>query len=127
MRLYLAGMHTHYSVLGGEGETPNTGKKGLSESEWNVLKKFLTAHEVKILRSFGGFKPFVPLTWALADVKTALEGMQGKGRAKIVIDLRGNTGGYFPGASRTGSRVAARSASGSSGPSASTARGRTPT
>ena len=31
------------------------------------------------------------------DVKKALEGMQGKGLAKIVIDLRGNTGGYFPG------------------------------
>jgi len=31
------------------------------------------------------------------DVKKALEAMQPKGVTKLVVDLRGNTGGYFPG------------------------------
>jgi len=31
------------------------------------------------------------------DVKKALEGFQSKGLQKLVLDLRGNTGGFFPG------------------------------
>jgi len=32
----------------------------------------LQASEITQMRSFAGFKPFVPLTWALNDIKTAL-------------------------------------------------------
>lgn len=74
MRLYLAGLYSHYSVLGGDNKLNEEGvsQKGLSEAEWAVLKKYLTAAEIQQLRSFSGFKPFVPIVWALSDIKTAL-------------------------------------------------------
>ena len=44
MRLYLAGLYSHYSVLGGDNKLTPEGEsqKGLSENEWGVLKKYLT-------------------------------------------------------------------------------------
>jgi len=71
-RLYFAAMHLHYAVLG--GETGKNGNKGISESEWNAMQKggYLKPQEVAQLKAFPAFKPFVPLAWALLDVKSAL-------------------------------------------------------
>lgn len=71
-RLYFAAMHLHYAVLG--GETGKNEDKGISESEWNDMQKggYLKPQEIAQLKAFPAFKPFVPLAWALLDVKSAL-------------------------------------------------------
>jgi len=84
MRLYLAGMHTHYYLLHGEHKLSENGVtgKGLSTSEWTMLGQYLRTDEAESLQSFSGFKPYV--------AQDKHRGTWQGAHAYIPIDLRPN-------------------------------------
>ena len=65
-RLMLAATHILYYSLHGED---------FDEDEWQVIvdRCLLTQKEVRILKTYGGFKPFLAITWALEEVQAQAE------------------------------------------------------
>lgn len=68
-RLMLASMHIMYYTMNTSEDGPS-----MSESEWNTVRSrhLLNDAEISSLVAFGGYKPFLPLVWALAEVEDAL-------------------------------------------------------
>lgn len=44
---------------------------GIDEDEWKLIKSraLLTCDEVKKIKEYEGFKPFLPVTWALGECR----------------------------------------------------------
>ena len=78
MRHMLGAAELHYSLIGGDtvGKTTDgVGMreiKGMSEREWESLRRVFTRAEIDQLKDFNGFMPLAPLGWALTDVKAAI-------------------------------------------------------
>jgi len=68
VRLFLAAMHIQYYTL-----NESDGGAGISEQEWNNIigRNLLTSDEKVLITEYKGFKPFLPLVWALDEVETA--------------------------------------------------------
>ena len=68
VRLILASMHIMYYTLN-EAE-------GISPTEWETITKrnLLSTSEIVTLKEYKGYKPFLPLVWALGEVEDALLG-----------------------------------------------------
>ena len=76
VRLHL---QVHYALLGGDSVTDEDGivRKGISDDEWRAIRtrNLLSRDEIARLRAYAGFKPFLPVGWALAEVKAGLLGI----------------------------------------------------
>lgn len=75
LRLMLGALQVHYALLGGdEVDDDGVARKGISDDEWRAIRtrNLLTRDEIARLRAFGGFKPFLPVGWALSEVKSIL-------------------------------------------------------
>jgi len=68
-RLLLASMHIQYYTL-----NESDGGAGISNDEWKKIKgrNLLKRSEIELLMAYTGYKPFLPLVWALAEVEDAL-------------------------------------------------------
>jgi len=79
LRLLLGALQVHYALLGGDSVTDEDGFviKGISDDEWRAIRtrNLLSRDEIARLRAFAGFKPFLPVGWALAEVKAGLLGV----------------------------------------------------
>lgn len=66
VRLILASQHILYYSLHGEN---------FDDDEWQVIidRCMLTRSEVGVLKKYGGFKPYLTLTWAMAEAKSQTE------------------------------------------------------
>lgn len=92
-RLILASMHIQYYTL-----NESEGGAAISEEEWNnILKRnLLTPSEMDTLTAYKGYKPFLPLVWALNEVEDALlskvsgEGKDATAQRFTVADLLSN-------------------------------------
>ena len=71
VRLILASMHILYYAL--HDDDHGVGPP-ISESEWRTITRrgLLSPGEVAAIKSYGGYKPFLPLMWALGEVEDAL-------------------------------------------------------
>ena len=77
LRLLLGAMQVHYALLGGDDvSTDGVRVKGISEDEWRAIRtrNLLSRDEISRLKKYCGFKPFLPVGWALAEVKGGLLG-----------------------------------------------------
>ena len=78
MRHMLGAAELHYSLIGGDtvGKTTDgvgvRELKGMSEREWESLRRVFTRAEIDQLKEFSGFLQLAPLGWALTDVKAAI-------------------------------------------------------
>ena len=72
LRLMLASMEIQLANLGGADDQ---GGKGISDEEWNMIRRhgFLSRDEIARLQRYKGSKSFLPAVWALAEVRTALK------------------------------------------------------
>ena len=70
-RLLIASMHIIYYQI-----NDDEGSNQLGDDEWDrmVNRHLLTSTEVEYLKAYEGYKPFLPLVWALAEAETALVG-----------------------------------------------------
>jgi len=79
LRLLLGALQVHYALLGGDSVTDEDGivRKGISDDEWRAIRtrNLLSRDEIARLRAYAGFKPFLPVGWALAEVKAGLLGV----------------------------------------------------
>jgi len=68
-RLLLASMHIQYYTL-----NESSGGAAIDPEEWDkiIKRSLLKANEIEILKTYTGYKPFLPLVWALAEVEDAL-------------------------------------------------------
>jgi len=68
-RLILASMHIQYYTL-----NESEGGAAISEQEWHYIteRNLLTKDEIALLKDYKGYKPFLPLIWAMAEVEAAL-------------------------------------------------------
>ena len=68
-RLILAALHIQYYTL-----NESSGGAAISEEEWSIIRQrsLLKQNEVALLTSYEGYKPFLPLVWALREVEHAL-------------------------------------------------------
>jgi len=68
-RLLLASMHIQYYTL-----NESEGGAAITAEEWDTIKKrnLLKQSEIAALKNFTGYKPFLPLVWALGEVEDAL-------------------------------------------------------
>jgi hypothetical protein len=72
LRLMLGGLQVHYALLGGDDvDTDGNVCKGISEDEWRAIRarQLLSRAEIASLSVYHGFVPFLPVTWALNEVK----------------------------------------------------------
>jgi len=71
MRLVLASVHVLFYGLnsGGGPAVPVT------DDEWEAMRKrhLLTIDEIKVLQAYAGYKPFLPIIWALEEVEDGLK------------------------------------------------------
>ena len=77
MRVMLAAMQIHYAFVAGDDSDHSDGQKEIDEGEWAkiVRRGFLSAAEVKQLRSsVHNARFFLPVQWALQEVKLSLLG-----------------------------------------------------
>ena len=75
LRLMLGALQVHYALLGGdEVDKDGVSRKGISEDEWRAIRtrNLLSRDEIRRLQAFAGFKPFLPVSWAMAEVKNIL-------------------------------------------------------
>ena len=78
LRFMLGALQVHYALLGGdEVDVGGIAKKGISDDEWRAIRSrnLLSHDETERLKAYGGFKPFMPVGWALAEVKGKLLGV----------------------------------------------------
>lgn len=72
LRLILGALQVHYALLGGD-DVDEGGNlcKGISEDEWRAIrsKHLLSRAEIERLSAHRGFVPFLPIFWALTEVK----------------------------------------------------------
>lgn len=68
-RLVLASMHIQYYTL-----NESDAGDAISPAEWDVIvnRNLLNRDEIEVLKTYSGFKPFLPLIWAMAEVESAL-------------------------------------------------------
>lgn len=71
VRLVLAAMHIQYYTL-----NESSGGAAIEDDEWAVIigRNLLTEDEIDKIKKYGGYKPFLPLVWALSEVEYALVG-----------------------------------------------------
>jgi hypothetical protein len=81
LRLMLGALQVHYALLGGdEVDEDGVARKGISDDEWRAIRTrhLLSRDEIGRLSAYSGFKPFLPVGWALAEVKNILLSMSGE-------------------------------------------------
>jgi len=68
-RLLLASMHIQYYTL-----NESEGGAAITAEEWETIKKrnLLKENEIDALKMYTGYRPFLPLVWALGEVEDAL-------------------------------------------------------
>ena len=71
-RLVLATMHIQYYSL----NEAKGGGESISADEWDLMveRHLLDREEVEVVRSYLGYKPFLPLVWAIEEVEAAILG-----------------------------------------------------
>ena len=69
VRLVLASMHIQYYTL-----NESEGGAAITPEEWKLIvgRNLLTHDEIEALKVYTGFKPFLPMIWALSEVEAAL-------------------------------------------------------
>jgi len=78
----LAALHVHYAGIDGD----------FGNNEWIVMEHLclLTNKEINIIKTYGGFKPFLCIKWALAEVRMVLlraDGLQLAG-GRLELSMR---------------------------------------
>jgi hypothetical protein len=68
-RLVLAALHIQYYTL-----NESDGGEAIDASEWKriIKRHLLKQSEIDTISAYAGYKPFLPLVWALAEVEDAL-------------------------------------------------------
>lgn len=72
LRLMLGALQVHYALLGGDDvDEGGNVSKGISEDEWRAIRtrQLLTREEISKLSVYHGFIPFLPVSWAMTEVK----------------------------------------------------------
>lgn len=68
----LGSLQVHYALLGGD-DVDEDGHlcKGISNDEWRAIRShnLFSRGEIARLKEYRGFVPFLPVSWALAEVK----------------------------------------------------------
>jgi len=79
MRLVLGSQQIHFYLLcDDESENPGfhsgTATSGISDNEWALMKEShcFVDSEIEVLQKYAAFKPLLPLSWALDEVKREL-------------------------------------------------------
>lgn len=77
-RLMLASMHLQYYTLNESADGAE-----ISAKEEGVLyeRELLTPLELRTIRDYGGFRPYLPLVWAQREVAAAIEASEGLPRS----------------------------------------------
>lgn len=89
-RLVIGAVHIQYYSLD-DGGAP------IGEDEWEMMRDrgLFTTEEIDVMKQYKGFKPWVPVLWALQEVEVALGNREGRVLAdfrKLAFDLRGFCG-----------------------------------
>lgn len=89
LRLLLGALQVHYALLGGDTVNKDGAMvKGISEDEWRAIRhrNLLSRDEITRLSGYNGFKPFLPVGWALAEVKGGLLNTDATTAIRAAID-----------------------------------------
>ena len=79
----------HHFYMINDSETGGS----LSEDEWEIIKgrHLLTDGEIAQINAYNGYKPLLPLAWAMTEVESAVIGVKFEDRAILKLNRPGGT------------------------------------